>query len=56
MTENNDIERDHEDTALKLTSKARQHSVRISQNATDSPIKNTKFRNFKVKDDNGSVV
>lgn len=52
MAENdNDIHRDPEITAQKLKAKARQHSIRISQNATDSPIERPKnFRNFSAKD------
>ncbi len=47
----NDIHRDPEVTAQKLTSKARRHLVRVSSNATDSPIERPKnFRNFKKKD------
>jgi len=46
----NDIHRDPEITAQKLKLKARQHRVRISQNATDSPIERPKnFRNFSTK-------
>ncbi len=58
MTENDsDIHRDPEVTAQKLTRKARQHVVRVSSNATDSPIERPKkFRNFKASDDTGSVV
>jgi len=50
MAENdNDIHRDPQVVADKLKNKVRQHSVRVSQNATDSPIerpKNFKNRNF----------
>jgi len=50
MTKNdNDIHRNPIQTADKLTSKARQHSVRVSKNATDSPIErpqNYKKQNF----------
>ncbi len=44
------------DKADQLKNKVRQHAVRVSQNATDSPTPRPKnFRNFSVKD-NGSVV
>ncbi len=59
MKENNDsdIHRSAELTALKLTRKARQHDIRVSKNATDSPIERPKgFRNFKASKDTGSVV
>jgi len=46
----NDIHRKPVQTADKLKTKVRQHSVRISQNATDSPIERPKnFRNFSTK-------
>lgn len=39
MTKNDsDVHRDPQVVADKLTAKARQHLVRVSQNATDSPI------------------
>jgi len=58
MGENdNDIHRDPEVTAKILTGKARRHSVRVSQNATDSPIERPKdFRNFSAKGHNGKVI
>ncbi len=41
-----DIHRNPIHTADKLKNKVRQHSVRVSQNATDSPIERPKdFRN-----------
>jgi len=50
MTENNnDIHVDMVDKADQIKNKVRQHSVRVSQNATDSPTprpKNFKNRNF----------
>ena len=47
MTKNdNDIHRDPQKVSQQLTVKARQHLVRISKNATDSPIERPKdFRN-----------
>ena len=57
MTNNDsDIHRDPEVVAKQLTGKARRHLVRVSSNATDSPIERPKnFKSFKIKD-NGSVV
>ena len=47
MANNSDIHRDPETTAKALKDKARQHNVRVSQNANDSPINRPKeFRNF----------
>jgi len=50
MTKNDsDVHRDPQVVADQLTSKARQHSVRVSKNATDSAIprpQNYKKQNF----------
>jgi len=50
MTKNdNDIHVDMVDKADLIKTKVRQHEVRISQNATDSPTPRPKdFRNFKT--------
>lgn len=47
----NDINRDPEIVAKQLTSRARQHFIRVSKNATDGKIPRPKnFRNFSAKD------
>ena len=57
MTKNdNDIHVNMVDKADQIKNKVRQHSVRVSQNATDSPTPRPKdFRNFSTKQ-KGSVI
>ena len=56
-TNDNDIHRNMVDVAKALTNKVRNHSVRISQNGTDSPIARPKsFRNFSAKNNKGIGV
>ena len=53
----NDIHVKMTDKADQLKNKVRKHSVRVSLNANDDPTPRPKnFRNFKVSDNNGSVV
>ena len=57
MANDNDIHRDPEVTARILKGKVRQHAVRVSQNATDSPIERPKdFRNFSKKGNRGGSI